>query len=202
MNNLQEFQEKFKPLLTAKFYAKNQYSRWEGFEFIAKELFYKNKPLKIIETGTLNSENDWLGYGQSTMIWDWIISRTKGVAYSVDTDLEKIRFGRSKCNQFNININFIHCDSMGYLRGVDAIGLDLLYLDSFNWSKEEHISSCIHHMGELAAIWDRLPSGCLIAIDDRHSDVEGKHALVDLFFSNIVKIQPLVKCHLIVWKKP
>lgn len=195
---IEEFCHKFKPLLLTQVYKTNQYNRWEGFEFIIKDLLSRNKELSIIETGTLNSENDWLGYGQSTLIWNWLASKRKTNICSVDIDVEKIRFGRARCE----NVKFIHCDSMGYLRGVDASSLDLLYLDSFNWSKEQHISSCLHHMGELAAIWDRLPRGCMIAVDDRHTDTDGKHALVDLFFTHIIKIQPIVKCHLIVWKKP
>lgn len=157
-----------------------------------------NKPLYIVETGTLNSDNNWLGFGQSTMIWDWLISKTKGIVNSVDIDLNNIKFARSKCN----NINFVHCDSVGYLRGLDENNIDLLYLDSYNWSKEDHISSCLHHMTELGAIWDRLPKNCIIAVDDRHNDLDGKHALVELFFTNIIKIQPVIRCHMIIWVKP
>lgn len=198
MNHFEEFCHIFKPLLSTNVYKKNQYNRWASFEFLAKELLYKNRPLNIVETGTLRSENDWLGYGHSTLLWDWIISKTNGLFYSVDIDSAAIKFARARTK----NTNLIHCDSIGFLRGAEASNIDLLYLDSYNWSEEEHISSCLHHMTELGAIWDRLPSGCLIAVDDRHSDISGKHVLVDLFFSAIIKIEPLIKCHVIVWKKP
>ncbi len=198
MNHFESFCQQFKPLLTAQVYKTNEFNRWESFEYIVKNLFNRNKELCIVETGTLNSDNDWLGYGQSTLIWDWLISRTKGIVYSVDIDIEKIRYGRARCN----NVNFIHCDSFGFLRGFDASKIDLLYLDSFNWSKAEHVSSCLHHIGELAAIYDRLPSGCLIAVDDAHSPTEGKHVLVNYFFKEFFKQPPLVSCHLQVWKKP
>lgn len=198
MNHFEEFCKQFKPLLCVNEYKKNQYNRWPAFEFIAKELLEKNRPINIIETGTLRAENDWLGYGHSALLWDWIISKTGGNFYSVDIDHEAIRFARARCK----NINLIHCDSVGYLRTVDAEKVDILYLDSYNWSKEDHISSCLHHMTELGAIWDRLPSGCLIAIDDRHTDHLGKHVLVELFFVEIIRIQPLIKCHVIVWRKP
>jgi hypothetical protein len=197
MNHFEEFCQQFKPLLKASVYQRHQFNRWDSFELIARDLFNRNKELCIVETGTLNSDNDWLGYGQSTLLWDWIIAKTKGSIYSVDIDIEKIRYGRARCK----NVNFIHCDSMGFLRGIDASKIDLLYLDSFNWSKEEHISSCLHHMGELAAVWDELPNGCLIAVDDRHNDNDGKHVLVELFFSKILQKQALSKNHLIVWKK-
>lgn len=198
MNNLEEFYTKFKPLLTAKEYKKNQYSRWDAFEFIAKELLEKNKPLKIIETGTLRAENDWFGYGHSTLIWDWIISKTGGEVFSVDIDPEAIKFARARCK----NINFINCDSIGYLRNVDENDLNLLYLDSYNWSKEEHISSCLHHMTELGTIWDRLPSGCLVAVDDCHNEIDGKHVLVNMFFDKLINQKPIVSCHVQVFRKP
>lgn len=198
MNYFLEFQNKFRALLSAPSYKQHQFSRWDSFEFIVKELFEKNRELFIVETGTLNTTNDWLGYGQSTLIWDWVISKTKGLVYSVDIDIEKIKIARLSCN----NINFINCDSIGFLRGLEASKIDLLYLDSFNWSLEEHISSCLHHMTELGAIYDRLPRGCLIACDDRHNDFDGKHVLVETFFSKIVKIKPISKDHLVVWRKP
>ena|ERR1700744_2879728 len=148
MNNFEDFCHKFKPLLDAQIYKGKQFKRWKGFEFIAKELFSKNKSINIIETGTLNTDNDWLGYGQATLVWDWIISKTTGSVYSVDNDFEKIKFGQARCKK----VKFIHCDSIGFLRGADASALDLLYLDAYDWELEKHISSCIHHMTELGAI--------------------------------------------------
>ena len=198
MNYFEEFCQTFKPLLTAKEYKVNQYSRWEGFEIIAKELFNKKRPVNIIETGTLRAENDWLGYGHSTLIWDWIANKIGGIINSVDIDEEAIKLASSKTK----HINFVHCDSFIYLRHVNASKLDLLYLDSYNWSRELHISSCLHHMGELAAVYDKLPKGCLIAVDDRHTNELGKHVLVDKFFDSIVKTIPLIKCHMIIWEKP
>jgi len=198
MNYFEDFCQKFKPLLTANEYKQNQYNRWAAFEFIAKELLEKNKPLTIIETGTLRAENDWLGYGHSTLMWDWIVSKTSGDVYSVDIDHDAIKFARPRCN----NIKFIHCDSIGYLRSVEASKLDLLYLDSYNWSPQEHISSCLHHMTELGSIWDRLPSGCLVGVDDCHSETLGKHVLVNLFFEKLIKQKPLVNCHVQIWRKP
>lgn len=198
MGYFDEFCREFKPLLTTQSYKKNQYNRWAAFEFLAKELLEKNRPLKIIETGTLRAENDWLGYGHSTLLWDWIIKKVGGLVYSVDIDYEAIKFARARCNK----IDFIHCDSVGYLRGADANNLDLLYLDSYNWSLEEHISSCLHHITELGAIWDRLPRGCLIAVDDCHTEFLGKHVLVNSFFSQLINQKPIIDCHVQIWRKP
>ena len=196
MNYINEFYSKFKPLLTSASYKPGQFHRWPAFEFIAEELFKKNRPLKIIETGCHRGEN-WLGYGHSTVLWDYIISKTGGEVYSCDIDSEAIKFARSKCEK----VKFVNCDSIGFLRTCDAENLDFLYLDSYDWSREKHVSSCLHHMGELAAIYDRLPKGCLIAVDDAHSQTEGKHVLVHQFFDKILNQNPIVSCHTIVWRK-
>lgn len=198
MNHFEDFCQKFKPLLNAPHFKNKQFKRWIAFEFIAKELLSKNKPIYMIETGTLNTDNDWLGYGQATLLWDDIVSKTLGKVYSIDIDLDKIKFARSKCK----NINFIHCDSIGYLRGVDATDLDFLYLDSYDWDLDKHISSCLHHMTELGAIWDRLPSGCLLAVDDCHSETHGKHVLVHSFFEKLLNLKPIISCHIQIWRKP
>lgn len=197
MNYFDEFCNEFKPLLTAKSYKQGEFSRWSAFEFIADQLFLKNRPIKIIETGTLRKNDDWLGYGHSTILWDFIVSKTGGIAKSVDIDLDMIRFARSICK----NITFIHCDSVGFLRGTDVLDVDLLYLDSYDWSKNDHISSCLHHITELGCVWDRLPKGCLIAVDDCHSRTEGKHVLVHQFFKEILKQEPIINCHVQVWRK-
>jgi hypothetical protein len=195
---LQEFQTTFKPLLTAPSYRPGQFQRYPAFEFIAKELLSKDKPLKIIETGTLRKDDDWLGYGHSALIWEWLLSKKPGKCYSVDIDHTAIKFARTKCKY----IDFIHCDSIGFLRGADATDLDLLFLDSYDWGPEKHLSSCLHHMTELGTIWDRLPSGCLVVVDDAHSATEGKHVLVHNFFEKMLGLQPLISCHMEVWRKP
>ena len=186
MSHFDEFVKTFKPRLhCALGYKQHQFDRWPAFNFIAKELFSKGSPVNIVETGTLRKDDDWLGYGHSTLLWDWILERTEGKGFSVDIDRQAIDFARSKCK----HLTFIHEDSVGFLRGLSkeifAKTIDLLYLDSFDWSKELHLSSCLHHMGELAMIYDQLPSGCLIAVDDAHNENEGKHVIVRNFFRDV-----------------
>lgn len=200
MSLLEKFVAEFKPKLTSEsLIAGKQFERWPAFEFIAKELLSRNKSLQIIETGTLNSTSDWLGYGQATLLWNWLAKQTNGLAASVDIDPKKCEFAKFHCP----NVHIIHADSISFLRQAKLVaGLDLLYLDAFDWSPELHVSSSLHHMGELAAIYDKLPSGCLICVDDCHSDTQGKHTLVRDFFKNMLGLEPLVKCHIQVWRKP
>lgn len=195
---LQEFTRVFKPRLTVPKYGPTQFNRWPGFEFIAKELFALNRPVHIVETGTTCKDNDWLGYGHATLMFDWILSKTGGVGNSVDINPVACKFSRSKCTHMRVT----NCDSIGFLRGYSMPEkIDLLYLDSYDWSPDLHVRSSLHHMGELAAIYERLPVGCLIAVDDCHSDKDGKHVMVNLFFKHFLQQEPLVKCHMQIWKK-
>lgn len=197
--DLEYFLAHFKPKLQSDQLTDKQFNRWPAFEFIARELFGKRRQLKIVETGCQRTENDWLGMGHSTELWNWIVAVTGGTATSIDITIENIQFIRNKCPR----VKFVHADSIGCLRGMSKLDseLDLLYLDSFDWSPSLHVSSCLHHMGELAAIWDKLPVGCLIAVDDCHTENLGKHVLVRKFF-DMIGVPPLVECHVQVWRKP
>lgn len=179
-----------------------QFQRWDSFEYIAKDLFARGRPVNIVETGSLRTEHDWMGHGQSSLLWDFIVEKTKGKGFSVDINHEVVEFARARSK----NLSFIHADSVTYLRSLSqdpfAKTIDLLYLDSCDWSKENHIESCLHHMGELAMIYDKLPSGCIIAVDDCHNENQGKHVIVRNFFRDIIKIQPVCLTHVAVWKKP
>ena len=174
--------------------------RWPAFKCIAGHLFDKNKKINILETGCLRLLGNWAGDGQSTLLWDWIVKQTGGFGFSVDISEDNCKVARSVCN----NLSVVQADSIPFLRGFDqARELDLLFLDSFDWATgAQHISSCFHHLGELAAIWDKLSSGCLIAVDDCHSDTQGKHIGVKKFLEEVVGIQPLYKGYITVWVKP
>lgn len=198
MSLFDEFVAEFKPKLNAPKTRPGQFDRWPAFEYIACHLLQDNMPLHIVETGTLRSTQDWMGYGQATLQFDWMLQKLGGVGISVDIDAQaciNARVGLKKMAVY-------HDDSITFLRGFkDAAEIELLYLDSYNWSPELHLLSCLHHMGELAAIWDRLSPGCLIAVDDCHSETQGKHVMVRDFFRNMLGKEPEVACHTMVWVK-
>lgn len=203
MEIFKEFCDKFKPLFTATTFDHQRFNRWIGFEFIASELLSSEKSfIKIIETGTCRTENDWLGFGQSTLIFDWMLSKKEGQFISVDNDMEAIRFARTKCK----NVNFVHADSIGFLRNTDTDNLSLLYLDtselgSWELNSENKVSMILNSMTELGSIWKKLPPGCLIAVNDCYNN-NGKHTLIKMFFEKIVGIYPAISSHLTIWRKP
>ncbi len=195
---MDEFVRAFKPLLTSRVPLRTgQFDRWPAFEFIGKKLLAKGAPVNIVETGSLRTTNDWLGYGQATMVFDWILGQTGGSGHSVDIDLTTCHHARRNVKHMRV----VHADSIGFLRGFGFETLDLLYLDAYDWSPALKVESALHHMGELACIFNRLSTGCMIAVDDCHSEAEGKHVLVRDFFKSMFGKDPVVKSHVQVWVK-
>jgi hypothetical protein len=69
-----------------------------------------------------------------------------------------------------------------------------------DWSVERGYISACHHLMELLAVWDRLPSGCMIAVDDVHGTHHGKHVAI-LEFMNERNISPAFFGYQIAWIK-
>ena len=158
----------------------------------------------IVETGCSRSLDNWEGEGQSTQIWEWVMkeSKHKFNVISIDITQGYVDQAKSLCP----SINFYCGDSVKTLDKIlkeDKIikQTRLLYLDSFDWSKEAHLDSSFHHMAELASVWSNLPKGCLIVVDDRHSAEMGKHFMVSLFMEKL-GIIPFFEEYQIGWIKP
>ena len=191
-------QKRVNNLFTKRFQADlGNTTRWAAFKFIADELTALGRPVGIVETGCLRLAGNWAGDGQSTAVWDWLISNLGGYGHSYDISAESVAAARSAVRLMQIHQQ----DSVEALTGfASASTIDLLYLDSFDWSADSS-ASAQHHLKELQAIYDRLRPGCLIAIDDCFSDLEGKHALAKDWLAGI-GIQPVTKGYITVWRKP
>jgi SAM-dependent methyltransferase len=171
--------------------------RWAAFKFIADELYALRRPVGIVETGCLRLVGNWAGDGQSTAVWDWLLARLGGYGHSYDISAESVAAARSAVRLMQVHQQ----DSVEALTGfASASTIDLLYLDSFDWSADS-TASAEHHLKELQAIYDRLRPGCLIAIDDCFSDLQGKHTLAKDWLASL-GIQPVTKGYITVWRKP
>ncbi len=185
---IDEFSDEFRPKL-------ENTPRWVPFRFIAQYLLGLGKPLRIVETGTLREIDDWSGDGQSTRLWDWMVDRTGGRGDSVDIEPSAVKVAASICKKMKITQG----DSIEFLRKLDSPEeIDFLYLDSYDCAGP---LSPLHHVGELAAIYERLKPGCLIAVDDCHTPEWGKQILVKRFFE-LARIAPLGESWITVWQKP
>ncbi len=173
--------------------------RWEAFVHLTRCLSRLDKGL-IVETGCVRAKDDYEGAGASTLVWDWIAEQTKrGICVkSVDNNLAHVELARRLAPNSEI-----HCiDSIAWLRANTALLTEcsLLYLDSYDHNPPYELSE-LHAMGELAAAYESLPKGCLIAVDDCNPDGTGKFGFIKLFFER-ANVLPEVKGYITAWRKP
>ena len=171
-------------------------NRWIAFNYIWENLQKIGQPVHILETGCARDEGNWNGDGQSTVVWDWIISQLGGTGISVDISPENAAVARSLVKQVEVKVS----DSVIALKQEPNLEqLDLLYLDSYDW--DGSYESPLHHAAEFAVSFPRLKSGCLIAIDDCVSDDQGKHLMVrDLLHG--LGVEPVLRGYVTIWRKP
>ena len=173
--------------------------RAQGFYKIIEHL--ENNPHGyIIETGTTRGVGGWYNEGQSTLIWDWARKLLPDIKIiSIDKDQSCIDVAKSQTS----DVEYI-CDCS--VRALNSINPSiikdtiLLYLDSMDWSEKVAFESSLHHLCELACVWPNLSTGCLIVVDDRHSETMGKHILIEQFM-NKLGIMPFFKDYQIAWLK-
>ena len=170
--------------------------RWEAFTLIAEDLIARGRPLYIVETGCARQQGNWGGDGLSTVLWDWIITRTGGRSVTYEINHLNIIEGRKMVSKAEI----VQCDSVVGLRTTETPDkIDLLYLDSYDLT--DTIDSPLHHLAELASIYAQLPSGSLIAIDDCVDEQHGKHRFVRDFLTRL-GVEPVLRSYVTVWRKP
>jgi hypothetical protein len=188
---LETFEQVFKPL-----YGDSD-KRWDAFRFISQELFALSRPVVIVETGSTRNPSNFAGDGCASLLWNYIARETKGVSVSIDIDIHASEVTQRLCP----NTRIITSDSVTALRGYLPQPIDLLYLDSYDLSPGQEINAAMHQVAELGAIWNRLPSGCLIASDDCLEESLGKHVGTHVLM-HALGIEPLLKSYIYIWKKP
>ena len=188
---LAAFESAFEPLL-------GHTGRWDGFRFIIEDQL--NRPsVGIVETGTCRTPHNWDGDGCATRLWDWLVERKGGWAVSVDIDIHACIASQEFCP----HVQVVCADSVSFLRGILPGPLTLLYLDSFDYPEpiEQRKASMMHQAAELASVYAKLPSGCLIASDDSIAVDHGKPGLTRRMLEAF-GIKPIVDSYIVVWRKP
>lgn len=170
--------------------------RWPGFKTLIYFMLAKREPVHIVETGCARERDNWSGDGQSTQIWQWVIERTGGSITSFDINEVAVAYAKSVAPYADVQC----VDSVIGLRKIqNPERIDLLYLDSFDLT--DTIDSPTHHLAELTAIYPRLKSGCLIAVDDCIGETNGKHRFVRDWLC-MLGVPPLLESYITIWRKP
>lgn len=191
-NILEEFEKEFGPKLKLS-------QRWSSLCYMMGELEKLGRPVRIGETGCAREADNWNGDGQSTLIWDWVIEKLGGEAWSVDLDPKAVEYARSKCK----HVKIFEGDSILFLQRYPIMTekLDLLYFDSYDWNEQLHWKSSFHHMAEVSIAFMNLPQNAMLAIDDCHGEYMGKHAVVKRCFDGL-GLDPSHQGYVTIWRKP
>jgi len=144
-------------------------SRYKNYEYIINKLVAKNKPLKIIETGTMwSSVED--NMGAFTLVFaDLIKNWTGGILTTIDISEKSINNCKETTKEFADVINYVLQDSVSYLESLsddEVASIDYFYFDSYDLSLPDPVPSQLHHYRELSAVYKRLADDVIVSVDD------------------------------------
>lgn len=154
------------------------YERRESFEQVLKMKLEQKPPIQcIVETGTYRGGG---GDGNSTLMFAHLARETGAMFYSVDITPECIE--RSKAMLGDLSRHAIHVcgDSVVFLSTFN-MGIDMLYLDSYDVDIANTLPAQIHQLAEIGAAYGKLNPGALIMLDDCRLPNGGKGALTSQF---------------------
>jgi hypothetical protein len=148
-------------------YASKLGFRSQSFRMIFEFLEAKTKSeYTIVETGCARQAENWLGDGQSSLMFDRFINHYDGIVYTVDIDPEACNFLKGQVSE---KTQITCADSVPFLRALSqhsGVDIDLLYLDSYDLDWNNPHPASLHHLKELCAIIPALKPGTLIVVDD------------------------------------
>lgn len=144
-------------------------SRYHNYEYVIKKLVAKNRPLLIVETGTM-----WSGLednmGAFTLVFaDLIKNWTGGRLITIDISERSINNCKETTKRFSEVIEYVTSDSVSYLESMsdeEVAKIDYIYFDSYDLFVPDPVPSQLHHYRELAAVYKRLAKDVIVSVDD------------------------------------
>ena len=144
-------------------------NRMDYYDYILNKLCSLNKPIIVVETGTM-----WNGLennqGAFTLIFaDFIKNYTGGKIITVDISNDHMNNCKEFTKDFSDVIEYVVSDSVSYLKSLDdnfVSEIDFIFFDSYDLHLLDPLPSQIHHLRELLAVYDRLSDEVLLAVDD------------------------------------
>lgn len=144
-------------------------SRYHNYEYVIRKLVAKNKPLMIVETGTMWSGLDD-NMGAFTLVFaDLIKNWTGGRLITIDISEKSISNCKNTTKEFADVIEYVTSDSVSYLESMsdlEVASIDYVYFDSYDLFVPDPIPSQLHHYRELAAVYRRLAKDVIVSVDD------------------------------------
>jgi len=147
----------------------------------------KKEEYLIVETGICRTDNNFSGDGMSSLMFDEFINYHNGRFITIDINKENVNFAKTKLSK---KAEIINEDSVVALENISRsnklVGVDLLYLDSFDvdW-KNPHLSA-LHHLKEMVSAKEMIKDHTLIVVDDNRKN-SGKGMYVSDYMSNLNK---------------
>lgn len=128
----------------------------------------------ILETGTMRADHgdfNFGGDGCATYIFDKYVNTCGGKVLSVDINKENCDYSRSKVSD---KTEIICSDSVEYIKSLpEDLKFDLVYLDSFDITRDNPVPSQEHHLREYLAVLKNTKPGTLLVIDDHDAFFTG-----------------------------
>ena len=144
--------------------------RASTFATLFERLDRIERPVVIMETGCTRQPGNWAGDGNSTVLFDHYARTHPGSkVLSVDIDSRATETCRSLVSEC---VTIHTGDSVKFLQSLADSGnsrikhLDLVYLDSFDFDRNNPVPSAAHHLMELAAIAPMLCAETMVVVDD------------------------------------
>lgn len=162
--NFDKFIEPYK-----KFLIESGVTRLNYYEYALNKLYSLNKPITVIETGTMWNplENN---QGAFTLVFaDFIKNYTGGKLITIDISDDHMNNCKNFTKEYEDVIDYVVSDSVSYLKSLEddfIKNVDLIFFDSYDLNLIDPLPSEIHHFRELLAVYDRISNTVLLAVDD------------------------------------
>ena len=162
--NFNTFIEPYKEALI-----KSGETRLNYYEYVLNKLYSLNKPITVIETGTMwNGLED--NQGAFTLVFaDFIKNYTGGKLTTIDISEEHMNNCKQFTKEYSDVIEYIVSDSVFYLESLDdnfVKNVDFIFFDSYDLDLTDPLPSEIHHLRELSAVYNKLSNNVILAVDD------------------------------------
>lgn len=129
---------------------------------------------RILETGCMRADHGDISLGDdgaSTLIFDLFLKHHAGFLMSLDINKNNIDYAKKKVSE---RVQFWLGDSVNTIWHIaEGVNFDLVYLDSFDITKDNPHPSQLHHLLELTAIMKNIKSGTIVMIDDHDAFFTG-----------------------------